>query len=221
MSLPALKLVSFSLCAYVQRARIVLNETSLPHELEYIDLDTPPDWFFDVSPMEKVPVLLVDGEPLFESMVICEYLNDISGGHLYPQDAFERAHQRSWIGFGDGLLGVVYDLLQAREEADFKRARAVLIDRLEILEESCSIPAFFAGAQFGMVDVAYTPVFRFLDAIRAHTALDFYAETPQIQQWAGKVLSHNAVQQSVPEDYPAQLKQYLAKPDTVLKSLMQ
>ena len=79
MSLPKLKLISFTLCPYVQRAMIVLNEKNIPFDIEYIDLSEPPPWFYDISPLEKVPVLLVNDEPLFESMVICEYLDEITG----------------------------------------------------------------------------------------------------------------------------------------------
>ena len=39
MSLPKLKLISFSMCAYVQRARIVLLEKEIPHELNFKDLN--------------------------------------------------------------------------------------------------------------------------------------------------------------------------------------
>lgn len=220
MSYPNIKLVSFSMCAYVQRARIVLEEKSIPHEIEYIDLNMPPDWFYDVSPLEKVPVLLVDDQPLFESMVICDYLDDISEGSLYPEDAFARAQQRSWIGFGDGVLGTVYDLLNATSETDFKRAKATIIDRLDVLEEELDIQHFFAGQQFGMVDASIAPLFRFLDGIRRLTDMDFFEDTPSIKDWSDRVLAHPAVKQSVPEDYETQLKVYLAKPDTILKNLL-
>ncbi|MCW9030557.1 MAG: glutathione S-transferase N-terminal domain-containing protein, partial [Gammaproteobacteria bacterium] len=38
MALPNLKLISFTLCPYVQRAMIVLNEKNIPFDVEYIDL---------------------------------------------------------------------------------------------------------------------------------------------------------------------------------------
>ncbi|MGD8783068.1 MAG: glutathione S-transferase family protein [Thioalkalispiraceae bacterium] len=216
MSTPNLKLVSFAMCAYVQRARIILEEKHLEHEIEYIDLDMPPDWFYDVSPLEKVPVLLVDEEPLFESMVICEYLNDISGGDLLPTEPFKRAQQRAWIALGDALLGSVYDYIQAASEPEFKRAKAAIVDMLDILEEEMNEAPFFVGETLGMVDVAYAPVFRFLSGIEQHAGVDFYADVPAIKTWAEHLLVHPAVQASVPEDYATMLKDYLARPGTVL-----
>jgi glutathione S-transferase len=220
MPTPKLKLVSFDMCAYVQRARIILEEKGLEHEVEYIDLNMPPDWFYDVSPLEKVPVLLVDEKPLFESMVICEYLNDISGGDLYPADAFERAKLKAWIALGDSILGTVYDLLQATSEPEFKRAKAVIIDRLDVLEEELSVTPYFTGEQFGMVDVAYAPLFRFLTGIAEHAGIDCYEDAPGIKAWAVSLLAYPAVQASVPASYESALKSYLKRPDTILATFI-
>ena len=68
------RLISFKLCPYVQRAAIVLAEKGVPFERVDIDLADKPDWFLKLSPLGKVPVLVVeqDGreEVLFESAVI-------------------------------------------------------------------------------------------------------------------------------------------------------
>jgi len=220
MNKPKLKLVSFNLCPYVQRARITLQEKKLEHELEFIDLDMPPDWFFDVSPMEKVPVLLVDGESLFESMVICDYIDNISGDELYLKDPFKRAKQRAWIALGDAILGTVYDLMHADNEPDFKRAKATIIDRLDLLEEEMSDGPFFVGEKFGMVDVAYAPLFRYLTGIAGYAGVEFYEDVPGVKAWSERLLAYPAVMESVPEDFETALKDYLKRPDTILGSLV-
>ena len=68
-----LVLVSHTLCPYVQRAMIVLAEKQADHQRIYIDLKDKPAWFREISPLGKVPVLIVDKEPVFESAVICEF----------------------------------------------------------------------------------------------------------------------------------------------------
>lgn len=220
MNSPKLKLISFNLCPYVQRALITLEEKKLEHEIEYIDLDMPPDWFFDVSPLEKVPVLLVDDEPLFESIVICEFIDNISGDDLYPQDPFKRAQQRAWVILGDGILGTVYDLLYAEAEIDFKRAKASIIDRLDVLEEEMTDGPFFAGDTFGMIDVAYAPLFRYLTEISSHTDIDFYEDTPEVRAWSETLLTYPAVAASVPDGYKSLLKESLKRPDTILSGIV-
>lgn len=220
MNTPKLKLVSFNLCPFVQRARITLEEKKLEHEIEYIDLDMPPDWFFDVSPLEKVPVLLVDDKPLFESMVICEFIDNISGDDLYPKDPFKRAQQRAWIALADTMLGLLFNLKTASTETDFKRAKASMIDKLDVLEEEMGDGPYFAGDKFGMVDVAYAPLFRNLTGITRHTGVDFYEDTPKVRAWSEQLLATPAVKASVPDDFERVFEGSLKRPDTVMSGLV-
>jgi glutathione S-transferase len=220
MNQPKLKLVSFSMCSYVQRAIIAMQEKNIKYELEYIDLSMPPDWFFDVSPLEKVPVLLVDDQPLFESMAICEYIDDISGHGLYPEDPFIRAQHRAWIALGDSILGTVYDVIQTSDETEFKRARGTVIDRLDVVEEGLEADPFFAGQRFGMVDLAYAPLFQFLTGIARHSDIDFFEDVPGVKAWSEQVLAYPSVAASVPNDYATLLRDYLRRPDTVLSAFV-
>lgn len=65
-----------------------------------------PDWFLALSPTGKAPLLKLSqpgrpGAVLFESMVICDYLEEtLDGAGLYPVDALSRAQHRGWIEFG-------------------------------------------------------------------------------------------------------------------------
>ncbi len=97
-------LVSHHLCPYVQRAAIVLSEKGVVFERRYVDLAAKPGWFRAISPLGKTPVLLVEDEPLFESAVICEYLDETIAPHLHPLDALERARERGWMEFGSAIL---------------------------------------------------------------------------------------------------------------------
>lgn len=68
MNRPKLKLISFDLCPYVQRAIVMLKEKHLEPEEVYIDLSAKPDWFSAISPRGKVPVLVADDVPIFERL---------------------------------------------------------------------------------------------------------------------------------------------------------
>ena len=62
-----LTLVSFDLCPYVQRAAIALAEKGVAFERRTVDLANRPAWFTEISPLGKVPLLMVGGAVLFES----------------------------------------------------------------------------------------------------------------------------------------------------------
>lgn len=205
------KLISFTFCPYVQRPRIVMLEKQMPHEVEYIDLQHPPAWFHDVSPLEKVPVLMVDDIPLFESMPICEYLNEVSDGSLYSEAPLERARERAWIEFGNEVLGLNHQIATAADERAYKRARAIMADRLEMVEEILGDGPFFAGDHLGMVDAVYAPLFRFFRVIRDATGLDLIDDLPGISAWTDTLLAHPSVRDAVPGDFEAKYLAFLGR----------
>ena len=116
-TIPALTLVSHALCPYVQRAAIVLAEKGAAFECRWVDLAAKPDWFRAISPLGKTPVLLVGEVSIFESAVICEYLDETLLPRLHPADALQRARHRSWIEFGSAVLNHIAGLYNAPDAA--------------------------------------------------------------------------------------------------------
>ena len=89
------KLASFDVCPYVQRSVITLQEKGVPYEIEYIDLNNKSEWFMQLSPLGKVPILIIEDTVIFESATINEYLDEIAPGRkLQPSDPLQRAHNR-------------------------------------------------------------------------------------------------------------------------------
>ena len=118
----SIELISFKTCPFVQRAAITLGYKEVEHKVTFIDLADPPDWFLKISPLAKVPVLRVDGEILFESAVINEYLDDITGGELQPKDPLARAKNRAWIEFASNMLGNTYMMKTAAEKDKYEKS---------------------------------------------------------------------------------------------------
>src|SRR5436190_2475014 len=180
-----LTLISHKLCPYVQRAVIALNEKGVPFERVDIDLANKPDWFLKLSPLGKVPVLVVrsdDGEvALFESNVICEYIEDTQGGaRLHPQDALARAGHRAWMEFGSAILGDLWGLETTTDPATFESKRQALVAKFARVEAALSAGPFFAGAQFSLVDAVFAPVFRYFDLFDELTEHGIFRDVPKV-----------------------------------------
>ena len=141
------KLISFKLCPYVQRAAIVLLEKKVPFERVDIDLDDKPGWFLELSPLGKVPVLVVekDGKEqvLFESSVIAEYLDEILEPRLHPADPLEKARHRAWIEFASATLADIYGLY-AGDEAQFAAKIGAIETKFERLETILGESPFYS-----------------------------------------------------------------------------
>ena len=146
-----LTLVSHHLCPYVQRAAIALLEKGVPFRRVMVDLAAKPDWFTALSPLGNVPLLRVSrsegGEAiLFESTVICEYIEETQPGPaLHPSDPLERARHRGWMEFGSAILGDIWGLETAIDADLFETKRRALRDKLARVELVLADGPFFAG----------------------------------------------------------------------------
>ena len=93
-----LTLYTTEVCPYAQRTRIVLGEKGIAHEQVEIDLDDKPDWFADLTPANRVPVIRHDDFVLWESATVNEYLDaSFPGVALQPADERGRAVMRNEI----------------------------------------------------------------------------------------------------------------------------
>lgn len=200
-------LISSPTCPYVQRAVIALKEKHVEFDVTYIDLTNKPDWFLAISPLGKVPLLRVerDGEPpaiIFESAVILEYLEEtIPGDKLHPADALLRAQHRGWIEFASNVLGDLYRYSSAKDAAALAEAREVLAGKFKRLESTISAGPYFAGSHFGLVDAAFAPVFRQIDAVETVARTGLLDGLPGLEHWRRALAARESVKTAVPADY--------------------
>jgi glutathione S-transferase len=205
-----LTLISHLLCPYVQRAAIVLAEKGALFARRYVDLSAKPDWFLAVSPLGKTPVLLVDDKPLFESAVICEYLDELRAPRLHPQEAFERARHRAWMEFGSSMLNTIAAFYTAPDAQALQTRRAELEARLRQLEEVLAAAGpYFGGQRFSIVDAVFGPVFRYFEVFEQLGEAGFFEATPKVNAWRQALAVRPSVKQAVTPEYPPLLRQFL------------
>ena len=211
-----LTLISHKLCPYVQRAVIALNEKGVPFERVDIDLANKPDWFLKISPLGKVPVLVVrndDGEvALFESNVICEYIEDTQGGaNLHAQDPLQRAQHRAWMEFGSAILGELWGLETTGDASVFEAKRVAVAEKFARVEEALGSGRFFAGEKFSLVDAVFAPIFRYFDVFDELIDLSVFAKTPKVRAWRAALAKRESVRSAVGADYPQLLHAFLVR----------
>ena len=206
-----LVLASHALCPYVQRAAIVLAEKGVAFERREVNLADKPAWFLAVSPLGKTPVLLVAGAPVFESAVICEYLDETQSPRLHPDDALERARHRGWIEFASALLNTIAGFYTAADDTALRKKRDELRERLRQLERELERRPgpYFAGAPFSLVDAAFGPVFRYFDVFERIADFGFFERTPRLLAWRRTLALRDSVRRAVAPDYPERLLAFL------------
>jgi glutathione S-transferase len=222
MSDAKLTLISHHLCPYVQRAAITLAEKGAPFEFRYVDLSAKPDWFLTISPLGKVPLLIVrqdDGAEavLFESAVICEYLEETqSGAKLHPADPLSRARHRGWIEFGSSILSDLWGFETAKDKETYETKRKALIDKFVRVEAQLGDGPFFAGKAFSLVDAVFAPIFRYFDVFDTITPTGIFDRLPRVMAWRKELALRQSVRDAVTCDYPDRLKAFLVAHDAWL-----
>jgi glutathione S-transferase len=214
-----LTLISHKLCPYVQRAAIVLAEKGIRFERQDIDLAHKPDWFLKVSPLGKTPVLRVDGEAIFESAVICEYLDETAAPRLHPEDALLRARHRSWMEFGSAILNTIGAFYSAPSEDALAARAAELREKFQQAEAALGEGPYFAGDRFCMVDAVFGPVFRYFDVfdeIGDFGDFGVFADTPKVNAWRRALAQRESVRNAVRPDYPELLRAFLRQRGSAL-----
>lgn len=207
-----LELISHHLCPYVQRAAIALMEKGVAFDRVDVDLSNKPEWFKAISPLGKTPLLRVDGrEVIFESAVICEYLEETQQGpRLHPADALERARHRSWIEFASATLNDISGLYNAADETAFARKQEDLRAKFGQIEAVLGDGPYFAGQHFSMVDAAFGPVFRYFGTFDRFIDLDVFNGRPKVQAWRHALSLRPSVAAAVDSGYPARLAAFLS-----------
>ena len=197
----AIHLISFKTCPFVQRAVITLKYKNIDFDITYIDLADPPDWFLEISPLQKVPVLKVDGEILFESAVINEYLDDITDGALQPKDPLARARNRAWIEFASNMIGNLYMMKMSKDEESYNKYRERLVEQLYRVEKNFGDGPWFNGADFSLADTAFAPLFR-QNSVADYQLSVIDPETmPKVDAWSRRLLALPAVRESVVDEF--------------------
>jgi glutathione S-transferase len=115
-----MKLVASKLSPYARKVRVILAEKQLPFEFAVENVWDPATRVPDFNPLGKVPVLVTDeGDCLYDSVVIAEYLDALKAPHLIPAIGIERARVRRDESLGDGITdaGIAIFLERKREAA--------------------------------------------------------------------------------------------------------
>ncbi|KAF3618629.1 putative glutathione S-transferase [Capsicum annuum] len=126
-------------------------------EYEYIedDLHNKSPLLLELNPIhKKIPVLIHNGKPICESMVIVEYIDEtFEGPPILPKDPYDRAIARFWAKFfaeKEPATGKSFFLKGEEQE----KANEETYEMLKVLDNELKDKKFFVGDSYGFVDIA-------------------------------------------------------------------
>lgn len=100
-----MKLYSNTASPFGRKCKIIAYELNVKLEIVHTLPVQDPE-FRRINPLGKIPALLLDdGSVLFDSPVICEYLNAKGGGKFFPTDTIWKVAENRWKSLGLQALG--------------------------------------------------------------------------------------------------------------------
>lgn len=180
---------------------LVLEELAVPCERISVDLkkgESRTAQFLRVNPNGKVPVLVHDGTPIWESAAITLYLGEIFGvaEGLYPEPGPQRGEAMKWVVWSNVTLGDAFGRWIRNttewfpaEQHNAKAAEAAQSDArncLRILEQALT------GRQYLLAGytLADTHVNSFTDWLR-YMKMDF-SDYPHVNAWSQRCAARPA-----------------------------
>ena len=184
-------------------------------DVTYVNLQDKPDWFLEISPHGKVPVLKVDDEILFESNAIAEYLDEVVAPRLHPEDPIARARNRAWTDYTPTFSSALSSIHYAKTRADMEQAVAdapkVLARVEKALAERGNDGPYFNGPNLSLVDCAYAPFLQRYTFADAALKNDVLKDFPHIRAWRDALLADERVTKAVPDNFAVEFVRALKR----------
>jgi glutathione S-transferase len=174
-----------------------------------VDLKNKPAWFRALSPLGKTPVLQVGEDAIFESAVICDYLDETHEPRLHPESALDRARHRSWMEFGSAVLNTIGAFYNAPDAKSLAARAQDIHARFEQIEQVLTEGPYFAGERFSIVDAAFGPVFRYFDVFDEIADFGCFRNLPKVTAWRIQLAARASIRRAVRPDYPSLLAQFI------------
>lgn len=211
-----LRLVSNPGCPFVHRAAIMLLEKGVAYEVETVDLANKPQWFTEISPRGKVPVLIADGTPIFESTAICEFLEETHPDPpLFPRDPILRARDRGWFAFiHEELNRNMWVFVSTKSEDERRNALDGLHRSLARLNDDLSGREWLSGdgRSFGMADVFAAPFFVRSTGLEKAGIVRMSPELAAVSRYADRVRARKSVIESTAPGLEERMRKFIAAP---------
>lgn len=184
---------------------IVLRAKKVEFDVTYITKDDKPDWFLELSPHGKVPVLKVNDIALFESNAIAEFLDEVVEPRLAPQDPIMRAYNRAWTDFTGNWAKALNQVTYAKTVEEHASALNELPLTLQKLEDALSRRStngpYFNDENISLVDAAYAPFIMRFEIVEGINPTNILKQYPNISAWSDALMDNEFVINSVPNDF--------------------
>jgi RNA polymerase-associated protein len=188
-------LVSGPTDPWSHRTRIVLAEKGIALEIVSVEPGRFPEDLLDLNPYHSVPTLVDRDLVLYDSRVICEYLDErFPHPPLMPVDPVTRAQfrlalyriERDWYG-------LVHQIDREPDRKEGARLKKILRDTILQSADVFKVKRYFLSDEFSMVDATVAPILWRLPFYE----IDIPPQAQAMSKYASMVFSRPAFRESL------------------------
>ncbi|KAM7502637.1 hypothetical protein LguiB_001541 [Lonicera macranthoides] len=198
-------LLDFWASMFGMRVRIALAEKGIEYEFKEEDLvNNRSPFLLKMNPVhKKIPVLIHNGEPVCESLIAVQYIDEVWKGKapLLPSDPYQRAQARFWADFVDKKVydhGAKIWKTKGAEQEEIKKG---LIECLKLLEGELGDKPYFGGESFGYLDIALIPFYSWFYTYETFGKFSIEAECPTLIGWVKRCMDKESVSKSLADPH--------------------
>ena len=190
---------------YVRKVMVCAHELGLVDRIELFRsvaaMLKPNERLMQDNPLSKIPTLVLpDGFTLFDSVVICDFLNDLASGPLVPREGADKWQALRWHAFGDGMLDASILWRNERERA---QPLQTLIEAFELktrasLRQLDDEAQALAETPFSIGHIAVGCALGYLDY--RFDGLGWRGIAPRLADWEAELRKRPSFQQTEPID---------------------
>ncbi|GLT75875.1 hypothetical protein SLA2020_475690 [Shorea laevis] len=186
---------------FSRRVEIALKLKGVSYEFIQEDFSNKSPLLLKYNPVhKKVPVLLHNGKPIAESLVILEYIDETwKGNPIYPEDPYERAVARFWAKFIDEkCMPAAWKACTAEEEQE--KAMEEACECLKTLEGALKDKKFFGGETVGLVDIVANTIGFWLKVIQEMMGVKLLTaeKFPVLFKWSEEYVGCPIIKRDLP-----------------------
>ncbi|GER32283.1 glutathione S-transferase family protein [Striga asiatica] len=195
---------------YSNRVQMALNLKSIDFEfVEENYYNNKSERLLKANPVhKKIPVLIHDGKPVCESLVIIHYIDDVwntNGPNILPSDPYDRAVARFWAAYIDDTWFPLFKELFKGGDETRATVLAKISEGVTLLEEAFAKCGkgkdFFGGDNIGYIDVVLGSYLGWVKVTQTVYSVKLLDETKAhgLAAWAERFISHEAAKDVVPD----------------------
>ncbi|GMN60528.1 hypothetical protein TIFTF001_029617 [Ficus carica] len=195
-------LLDFWASMFGMRVRVALAEKGIKYEGKEEDLTNKSPLLLQMNPIhKKMPVLIHNGKPICESLIIVQYIDEVwhDRAPLLPSDPYQKAQARFWADFIDKKIynsgWKVWTTKGEEQEAGKKE----FLDSLKTWEAELGDKPYFGGDSFGFLDIAFVVFYSWFHAYETLGNFSVEAECPNLLAWAKRCMEKESVSKSLPD----------------------